>query len=234
MSSLAPPVSTTKLKEGIRRALEAHEEITVAYLYGSTVKGIAGEESDIDVGLLLRDGFTCGALYPARIAGEIGRSIGLRRDVDVRVLNSQSTRFQYRVVKEGEVILCRDEDRRVAFETRAAAGYLDLKHRDAQAAKYSLLEIIESCIGIANHIISMKAFRRAEKYSDMFRVLREEGVLGERLTQRLEDMARFRNLLVHRYGEIDDERVLEIIQHNLGDIVEFEKQIQRFVDEQPL
>ncbi len=127
MSSLAPPVSTTKLKEGIRRALEAHEEITVAYLYGSTVKGIAGEESDIDVGLLLRDGFTCGALYPARIAGEIGRSIGLRRDVDVRVLNSQSTRFQYRVVKEGEVILCRDEDRRVAFETRAAAGYLDLK-----------------------------------------------------------------------------------------------------------
>ena len=76
----------------------------------------------------------------------------------------------------------------------------------------------------------MKAFRRAEKYSDMFRVLREEGVLGERLAQRLEDMARFRNLLVHRYGE----RVLEIIQHNLGDIVEFEKQIQRFVDEQPL
>ena len=47
-------------------------------------------------------------------------------------------------------------------------------------------------------------------------------------------MARFRNLLVHRYGEIDDERVLEIIQHNLGDIVEFEKQIQRFIDEQPL
>lgn len=80
----------------------------------------------------------------------------------------------------------------------------------------------------------MKAFRRAEKYSDMFRVLSEEGVLGERLAQRLEDMARFRNLLVHRYGEIDDERVLEIIQHNLGDIVEFEKQIQRFVDEQPL
>lgn len=107
-------------------------------------------------------------------------------------------------------------------------------YRDAQAAKYSLLEIIESCIGIANHIISVKAFRRAEKYSDMFRVLREEGVLGDRLAQRLEDMARFRNLLVHRYGEIDDERVLEIIQHNLGDIVEFEKQIQRFVDEQPL
>jgi uncharacterized protein YutE (UPF0331/DUF86 family) len=69
-------------------------------------------------------------------------------------------------------------------------------YRDVQATKYSLLEIVESCIDIANYIISVKGFRRAEEYSEMFKVLKEEGVIGEGLAAKLEDMARFRNLLV--------------------------------------
>ena len=46
----------------------------------------------------------------------------------------------------------------------------------------------------------------------MFKVLKEKGVMGKRLVTKLEDMARFRNLLVHRHGEIDNRRVLEIIK----------------------
>jgi len=102
-------------------------------------------------------------------------------------------------------------------------------YRDAQAAKYSLLEIMEACIDIANYIISVKGYRRAEEYSEMFRVLKEEGIMGKELATRLEDMARFGNLLVHRYGEVDNRRVLEIIKYNLRDIEEFEKEIEEFV-----
>jgi uncharacterized protein YutE (UPF0331/DUF86 family) len=104
-------------------------------------------------------------------------------------------------------------------------------YKDAQAAKYSLLEIMEACIDIANYIISVKGFRRAEEYGEMFKVLKEEGVIGKELTIKLEDMARFRNLLVHRYGEVDNRRVLEIIRHNLKDIKEFEKEIEKFIKE---
>ena len=46
-----------KLKEDIKEALKGHEEILVAYLYGSTVKGYEGKGSDIDVGLLLKEEF---------------------------------------------------------------------------------------------------------------------------------------------------------------------------------
>lgn len=102
-------------------------------------------------------------------------------------------------------------------------------YKDVQAAKYSLLEIMEACINIANYIISVKGFRRAEEYSDMFKVLKEEGVIRKELATKLEDMARFRNLIVHRYGEIDNRRVLEIIKHNLKDIKEFEKEIEKFI-----
>lgn len=103
-------------------------------------------------------------------------------------------------------------------------------YRDVQAVKYSLLEIMEACIDIANYIISVKGFRRAEEYSEMFKVLREEHVIGETLANKLEDMARFRNLLVHRYGEIDNRKVLEIVKHNLKDIRGFEKDIERFME----
>ena len=102
-------------------------------------------------------------------------------------------------------------------------------YKDLQAAKYSLLEIMEACIDISNYIISAKGFRRAEEYSEMFRVLGEEGVIGKELAAKLEDMAGFRNLLVHRYGEIDNIRVLEIIKYNLGDVEEFEKEIEKFI-----
>jgi len=104
-------------------------------------------------------------------------------------------------------------------------------YRDIQAAKYSLLEIMEACVNIANYIISVKGFRRAEEYSEMFKVLKEEGVIAKELATKLEDMARFRNLLVHRYGEVDNRRVLEIITHNLKDIEEFEREIEKFIKE---
>jgi uncharacterized protein YutE (UPF0331/DUF86 family) len=104
-------------------------------------------------------------------------------------------------------------------------------YKDVQATKHSLLEIPEACIDIANYIISAKGFRRAEEYSEMFKVLKEQGVIGEELATKLEDMARFRNLWVHRYGEIDNRRVLEIVKHNLRDVVEFEKEIEKFAKE---
>lgn len=105
-------------------------------------------------------------------------------------------------------------------------------YKDIQAAKYSLLEIMEACIDIANYIISAKGFRRAEEYSEMFRILGEEGIIRKELAAKLEDMARFRNLLVHRYGEIDNRRVLEIMKYNIKDVEEFEKEIEKFIKEE--
>lgn len=102
-------------------------------------------------------------------------------------------------------------------------------YKDVQAAKFSLLEIIEACIDIANHIISAKGFRRVEEYSLMFKILGEEMVLSVDLASRLGDMARFRNLLVHRYGEIDDARVLGLIQNNLRDVQLYMTEILEYI-----
>lgn len=103
-------------------------------------------------------------------------------------------------------------------------------YKDVQATKYSLLEITEACIDIANHIIAAKGYRRAEKYSEMFEILSEEKIIDNKLADRLSEMASFRNLLVHKYGEIENKRILEIIKNDLKEIEAFMQQISRFLE----
>lgn len=43
-------------------------------------------------------------------------------------------------------------------------------------------------------------------------------------------MARFRNLLVHLYGQVDDGRVYEIIHENLGDLDAFRNAILNWLN----
>ncbi len=115
------------------------------------------------------------------------------------------------------------------FEYVDSEEFLD-SYRDVQAAKYSLLEIIECCIDIASHIIAVKGMGRVEEYRGMFYLLGENGVIEKGLAERLGDMAGFRNLLVHRYGDVDNEAVLEMIKSELSDVVEFERAVVRFVE----
>jgi len=64
----------------------------------------------------------------------------------------------------------------------------------------------------------------------MFRALKEEQAIGKEVATKLENMAGFRNLLIHTYGEIDNRKVPEITKHNLKDIKEFEKKTQKFIN----
>ena len=98
-------------------------------------------------------------------------------------------------------------------------------YRDIQAVKYSLLEIVEACIDIASHIISTKGFERAESYAEMFEILGRRGIISKALAEKLADMARFRNLLVHGYARVDNARVLEIVKNELDDVEAFVKEI---------
>lgn len=89
------------------------------------------------------------------------------------------------------------------------------------SAKYYLQVSIECCLDIANHIIAAEGFRAPKDYADSFKVLQEEGVFGEELGMKLRQMAKFRNRLVHLYGEIDDTYLYEFIKKDLKDILDF-------------
>lgn len=117
------------------------------------------------------------------------------------------------------------------FKAMDEADFLG-SYKNIQSVKYSLLEIIEACIDIAYHIVAAKGLGQAEDYREIFIMLGKKGVLDQKLASRLGDMAGFRNLLVHRYGEIDNLRVLEIIKSELSDIMEFEQAILQYTEKE--
>lgn len=89
------------------------------------------------------------------------------------------------------------------------------------SAKYYLQVSIECCLDVANHIIASEHLRAPKDYVDSFMVIEEEGIVPSELGQRLRQMAKFRNRLVHLYGEIDDAYVYEFMKEDLKDIEEF-------------
>ena len=91
------------------------------------------------------------------------------------------------------------------------------------SAKYYLQVSIECCLDIANHIIAAERFRAPEDYADSFAVLWEQGIYQVGFSQKLMQMAKFRNRLVHLYGEIDNTYVYRFINEDLADIRAYRK-----------
>lgn len=102
------------------------EPVLVAYLFGSQATGRAGPLSDIDIAVLLsmeRESYTG---YRIELFGPI--SDALRTDdIDIVVLNEAPPFLRNQVFRYGQVIYCRDESARIAFQVRASREYLDFQ-----------------------------------------------------------------------------------------------------------
>lgn len=67
------------------------------------------------------------------------------------------------------------------------------------SAKYFLIVAIEAAIDMCNHVISRNRFRVPKNYADTFKVMGENGFFRKKFAERLIEMAKFRNRLVHIY-----------------------------------
>lgn len=98
--------------------------------------------------------------------------------------------------------------------------------------RHYLLLAVETVLDLGSHVISSEGYEPPANYADIFRVLSDEGVIEADLADRLMAMARFRNVLVHLYADVDEERVLRIFRESLGDLDSFVRTLrERFRDD---
>lgn len=64
---------------------------------------------------------------------------------------------------------------------------------------------------------------------DIVENLASRGVIDERMKGKLKLMKGFRNIIVHKYGKIDDKLAFDILKSNIGDFHEFIKYINKFL-----
>ena len=83
---------------------------------------------------------------------------------------------------------------------------------------------------MGNHIISSERFRAPKDYGDTFDVLFEEGIISDTFTNVMRQMVKFRNRIVHLYGEVDNHYVIDILKSKLDDFQTFRKATLNFMD----
>lgn len=114
----------------------------------------------------------------------------------------------------------RSLDRLEAIRTLSLEAFLaDQDVRDI--AHYRLLTAIEAALQICYHVCARRLQRVPEDYAACFALLGDAGLLSPQLSQDLQRMARFRNVLVHVYWDIDEPQVHAILQSSLDDLRAF-------------
>lgn len=96
------------------------------YLFGSTARGTARRDSDIDLGILFFE--TPAATLDAQpydLEAALERRIG--RPVEVIVLNRAPVDLRSRVLRDGQLVVERDRSTRIAFEVRTRNEAFDLE-----------------------------------------------------------------------------------------------------------
>ncbi len=101
--------------------------------------------------------------------------------------------------------------------------------RERRFVERTLHITIEGCIDAAQHIISDEKMREPTSYRDTFMVLTENKILKPDDLSRFENIASFRNLLVHYYEKVDDAIVYGIFKNNLSDFDLFVERIVSFL-----
>lgn len=92
---------------------------------------------------------------------------------------------------------------------------------DPLRRRYLVQTAAQACIDLTAHVIASEGYRTPADYADGFTVLGEQRLLPPELVGRLRDLAGMRNLIVHLYAEVDDDRVAVEISAGLDDIEHF-------------
>lgn len=87
---------------------------------------------------------------------------------------------------------------------------------------------LESVLDVGEMIISIENFRRPEEYREVIEILGEEGVLSREFAEEFAPAAGFRNILVHKYTEVDLDELHRRLQ-NLKDFDTFALSVAKFL-----
>lgn len=94
------------------------------------------------------------------------------------------------------------------------------------AAAARMLQVtIEAMLDICAHIVSREGWGLPKSYREAVILAAEHGIIPKDMQDTYEQMARFRNRLVHLYDTVDAAEIWNIVQNNLGDLGPFVSEV---------
>jgi len=104
----------------------------------------------------------------------------------------------------------------------------DLK--EIYSLRYLLIGAVEAMANICNHLLTRTTGRVPKGYPDCFEKLADAGIITAELSEKLKKITGLRNIIIHKYWDIDDRRVFKSTKENIEDFGEYLKQINAFIE----
>lgn len=115
---------------------------------------------------------------------------------------------------------------------KAESEFVERSDTEVLAERH-IQKACQAALDIANHIIAEEGFGQPTMYRDLGYILAQEGVITSDLAKKLEEIAKFRNRLVHEYAHLDPKIIYIIVQTHIDDLSEFAQQIYKYIEHLP-
>ena len=116
------------------------------------------------------------------------------------------------------------------LQTRADADRAALRADEERLSgvKYRFVTALETVVNIAQHLCASEGWGPPASNADSVRQLARHRVLDGGLADRVASAVGFRNILVHQYDEVDDDKVVARLD-DVADLESFVQQTARWV-----
>ncbi|HLC88710.1 MAG TPA: DUF86 domain-containing protein [Candidatus Nanoarchaeia archaeon] len=98
-----------------------------------------------------------------------------------------------------------------------------------RACEKTVESAIEAVIGIISIIVSDKKLGLPQSEDDLINLLENNQIITKTLASKIRQMKGFRNVLVHKYAQIDDVLVYHFLKKELDDFDLFEKEVREYL-----
>lgn len=111
--------------------------------------------------------------------------------------------------------------------SQATASALEKDRKTCLFLCYVMESAIQVSLDLANHLIANLGYARPANYRESFGILGSQGWFSKGLAKKLEELAGFRNILVHQYPDLDFARMLPHVKRSWKTLRELARVVAR-------
>lgn len=97
-----------------------------------------------------------------------------------------------------------------------------------RAVERTPMNLIQACIDLAQHIRSAEDLTPKGTAKQEIQALGNADIISRETQQEMEEAVGFRNILAHRYGDIDHEVVYDVLHNDLRWFERFQQELARW------
>jgi len=97
-----------------------------------------------------------------------------------------------------------------------------------RAVERTLMNLIQACIDLAQHVRSTENLTPSGTAKQEIQALGEADIISNETQTKLEEAVGFRNILAHRYGDVDHDVVYDVLHDDLEWFTRFQQELAQW------